>query len=163
MAPIPDGTDEFFFFNTRVTVRVPFTAGADTVSVLEHRAPVGDSPPLHRHVNEDEIFHVLEGTFRFRVGDRDVTAGAGEWLLVPKGVVHSYLVTSTGGGHWLTVTTQTDFERFVRAIGRPATGPGLPAPSGPPTPAQVAELTQLAAQFGIELVGPPLHGGDRTG
>ncbi len=157
MTPSPASPDTFWFFNTRVTIRIPHAAGADTLSVLEHRAPPGDSPPLHVHVNKDEIFHVLNGTFRFRVGNDDLTAAAGQWLLVPKGVPHSYLVTSPEGGHWLTITSHTDFERFVRAIGRPASGPGLPVPAGAPTPAQVAELAAVAERFGLRLVGPPLH------
>ncbi len=146
-----------WFFNTRVTIRVPHTAGTDTLSILEHHGPAGDSPPQHIHLNEDEVFHVLTGAFRFRVADNEVELAAGQWLLVPKGVPHSYLVTSPGGGRWLTVTSHTDFERFVRAIGRPALGPDLPEPTGPPTPAQVAEVAKVAERCGIQLVGPPLH------
>jgi uncharacterized cupin superfamily protein len=42
--------------------------------VLEHRVPHGDSPPLHVHRNEDEVFHVLEGELRFVAGDRQLSA-----------------------------------------------------------------------------------------
>lgn len=154
---MPSSADSIWFFNTRVTVRIPHTAGADTISVLEHEAPAGDSPPWHCHVNEDEVFHVLRGTFRLRVGDADMTLAAGQWVLAPKGVPHSYLITSPEGGRWLTITSHTDFERFVRAVGRPATRSGLPDPAGPPAPAQAAEMTRIAGQFGIEILGPPLH------
>ena len=56
---------DLWFLNTRVTIRVSYTDGADGISVLEHWAPHGDSPPLHVHEHEDEIFHILEGAFRF--------------------------------------------------------------------------------------------------
>ena len=154
---VSSAPEAVWFLNTRVTIRVPHTAGEDTLSILEHHGPARDSPPLHVHVNEDEVFHVLTGEFRFRVGDNEVVLTSGQWLLTPKGVPHSYLITSPDGGRWLTVTSHTDFERFVRAIGRPALGPDLPEPTGPPTPAQAAELANMAGRFGIQLVGPPLH------
>jgi hypothetical protein len=51
------------FLDTLVCVRVSFRDGSDRTSVLEHVARRADSPPLHLHVNEDEIFHILEGNF----------------------------------------------------------------------------------------------------
>jgi hypothetical protein len=44
-----------WFLNTEVTVRVSETEGGDRISVLDHRARFGDSPPLHRHIEEDEM------------------------------------------------------------------------------------------------------------
>src|SRR5439155_12174688 len=87
--------------------------------------------PLHVHRTEDEVFYVLEGEFRFRVGDQDLRAGQGETLLAPKGVPHSYLVESERG-RWLAITVHGDFEGFVRSLGRPAERPELPEPSPPP-------------------------------
>jgi quercetin dioxygenase-like cupin family protein len=49
-----------WFLNTYVTIRISSRDGSDGISVLEHRASQGDSPPLHIHHDEDEIFHVLE-------------------------------------------------------------------------------------------------------
>ena len=36
-----------WFLNTLVKIRVAGDDGTDGLSVLEHRAPAGDSPPLH--------------------------------------------------------------------------------------------------------------------
>lgn len=144
-----------WFLNTRVTIRVSARDGTDGIAVLEHHAPFGDSPPLHIHRDEDEIFHILEGEVRYRVGEADRVAGPGETLLAPRGVPHTYRVESLGGARMLTVT-HGRFEAFVRAFARPAEGGGLPAPSGPPTPEQADALAQACLRFGIELVGPPL-------
>ena len=84
-----DPSRHLWFLNTEVTIRVSHVDGSDGTSVLEHRAPHGDSPPLHVHLNEDEIFHILEGEMLFRVADRDVHAGTGDTLLAPKGVPHT--------------------------------------------------------------------------
>jgi mannose-6-phosphate isomerase-like protein (cupin superfamily) len=149
--------ESFWFFDTLVTIRIPHTQGADTISLLEHHAPRGHSPPLHIHRTEDELFRVVTGDFRFQVGSEEHRLTSGAFLLTPKGVPHTFRVESTQGGRWLTVTTHTDFERFVRAVGRPAPRVELPPTPGPPTGEQAAHLAEVAARYGIELVGPPLH------
>jgi quercetin dioxygenase-like cupin family protein len=149
-------TEQLWFLNTLVTVRVRHDGGEDGLSVLERHAPHADSPPLHVHQTEDEIFHVLEGELRVRAGDADVTIGAGETLLAPKRVAHTYRVGSPAGARWLVITRRGDFERFVRALSRPAERPELPTPQGPPTPEQADALAAAAREHGIELVGPPL-------
>ena len=123
---------------------------------METHASHGDSPPLHVHQTEDEIFHVLEGELRVRPGDAEVRIGAGETILAPKGVPHTYRVESPAGARWLVITRRGDFERFVRALSRPAERPELPAAQGPPTPEQADALAAAAREHGIELVGPPL-------
>jgi len=157
MSASSDSASQLWFLNTWVTVRVSHATGQDKISILEHRAPHGDSPPLHIHHTEDEIFHVLGGAFFFKVGDQEHRLGAGDMLLAPKGIPHQYLVESAEGGHWLTVTVSGDFERFVQATSRPAERPELPEPAGAPSAEAVQALTDTAAQFGIEIIGPPLH------
>ncbi|MCW5550921.1 MAG: cupin domain-containing protein [Verrucomicrobiae bacterium] len=149
-------TNQLWLLNTLVTIRVSAADGQDGVSILEHRVPQGDSPPLHLHRTEDEIFHILEGEFRVKVQDREQRAGPGAILLAPKGIPHTYRAESSQGGRFLTVTVRGDFERFVRAMGHPAQRPELPAPAGAPSPEAIQALTTTAAQFGIEIVGPPL-------
>ncbi len=149
--------EHFWFLDTLVAVRVSHTHGTDRISLLEHRAPAGHTPPLHIHRTEDELFHVLGGEFCFHVDGQQRTLETGAILLVPKGVPHTFRVESPGGGRWMTVTTPGDFERFVRDVGRPAPRAELPPPPGPPTPEQAAHLAEVAGRYGIELVGPPLH------
>ena len=148
---------QLWFLDTLVTVRVAAADGADHLSVLEHRAPHGDSPPRHVHHTEDEVFAVLEGEFRFSIGEGERRCGAGDVLLAPRGVPHTYRVDSRDGGHWLTVTARGDFERFVRAMSRPAERPALPPRAGAPTPEAAQALAATALTYGIEIVGAPLH------
>jgi mannose-6-phosphate isomerase-like protein (cupin superfamily) len=148
-------TQQLWFLNALVTVRVPHHEGEDGISVLESLAPHGESPPLHVHQTEDEVFHVLEGELRVHAGDTEVTIGAGETILGPKGVPHTYRVESPEGARWLVITRRGDFERFVRALSRPAERPEPPTPR-PPTPEQANALAAAAREHRIELVGPPL-------
>src|SRR5579872_2961600 len=133
-------TENLWFLNTLVSVRVPHAGASDGVSVLESRAPRGDSPPLHIH-REDEIFHVLEGTMLVRVDEEDHLLQQGETFLAPKGRPHSYRVESAEA-RWLVVTPRGDFERFVRSFSREAPRAELPAPAGPPSPAEAEALAE---------------------
>lgn len=152
-----DANNNLWFFNTYVRVRVSESDNVDGISILEHHAPHGDSPPLHIHHSEDEIFHILQGEFRLLLKDQEHRLGAGDILLVPKGAPHSYRVESPQGGRWLTITARGDFERFVRVMSRPAERHELPEPAGPPSESAQKALAATAAQYSIEIVGPPLH------
>lgn len=146
---------DLWFGSSRVRIRVASAEGADGICVIEHLMPEGDAPPLHIHRNEDEIFHVLEGRMRFRVGGRGFDLGPGETALAPKGVAHHYRVTSPEGARCLTITRGGDFEAMVRAVSRPAEGAGLPPQAAPDVEALTA-LALACATHGIDLVGPPL-------
>lgn len=143
------------FLDTLVVVHVAHEEG-DGVSVLESRAPYGDSPPLHVHRTEDETFFVLEGELLLVVGGEELRLSAGQCARAPRGVEHTYRVESADGARWLVVTGGGDFERFVRSLARPAESDELPERSPPPTPEQAEGLAAAAGAHGIELVGPPL-------
>jgi quercetin dioxygenase-like cupin family protein len=153
----PAATDKhLWFLDTLVTIRVAHGEGDDGMSVIESTAPYGDSPPLHLHRGEDELFHVLDGELLMHVDGAEVRAPAGTILLAPKGVPHTYRVVSPDGARWLVTTTGGDFEAMVRAAARNAERAELPVPTGPPSPEQAAMFTALCAEHGIDLVGPPL-------
>ena len=142
---------------SKATIRVSMSDGQDSISILEHRVPYGFSPPLHVHRTEDEAMHVLEGEFRVKVNDQEYRLGVGDAMLLPKAVPHTYRVESAPGGRCLTTTVRGDFERFVRAVSRPAERPELPKPAGPPSADAIAAFKAAAAKHGIELVVPPLQ------
>jgi len=144
-----------WFFDTLVNFQTSHEDGSDGTSVMESLARRGDSPPYHVHHTEDEVFHLIEGELVLFVDGKAMRVRAGETHLAPKGIPHTYRVVSERA-RWLVVTTNGDFERFVRAVSRPATTAELPAPSGPPTPEQQQALGELSLRHGIELIGPPL-------
>jgi len=152
----PNASLRLWFFNTEVIIRVSETEGGDRISVLDHRAAFGDSPPLHRHIDEDEIFHIISGTVRFVVGGKELTAGPGDTVRGPKNIPHTYRVESSDGARMLSITARQQFEHFVRALGRQPTREGLPDPSGPPTAQQAEALAEAARKYRIEIMGPPL-------
>ena len=48
-------------------------------------------PPLHIHSVRHETFHVIEGELTVKIGDELIEAKAGDFLFIPKGVVHTYV------------------------------------------------------------------------
>jgi mannose-6-phosphate isomerase-like protein (cupin superfamily) len=68
--------------------RPPLSATGTSFSVMEWR---GNGPQcLHIHHADDEAWHVLEGTLRFRFADGEVDVPAGGTVYVPAGVPHTY-------------------------------------------------------------------------
>jgi mannose-6-phosphate isomerase-like protein (cupin superfamily) len=142
-----------WFLNGRVTVRRSRDGAPDGLSILESEMARGDSPPLHVHRDEDEVFHILAGEIRFRVGEAEVLARSGDTLVAPKRTPHTFRVESETA-RFVTITTG-DFEHAVRAFSRPADGPGLPA-FIEPAPETVQALTRVMAAHGIDILGPPM-------
>jgi hypothetical protein len=68
----------------------PVLAAGETLVVREWT----DSGPsyLHIHRSDDEAWHVLEGTLRFRFEHGEVDAPAGTTVFVPAGLAHTYRV-----------------------------------------------------------------------
>jgi mannose-6-phosphate isomerase-like protein (cupin superfamily) len=65
-----------------------FSASGQSLVIREWR---GSGPAkLHVHHTDDEAWHVLEGTLRFRFADRVVEAGPSTTVFVPAGAAHTY-------------------------------------------------------------------------
>src|SRR2546426_7078773 len=66
-------------------------------------------PRLHVHHSDDEAWHVLEGTLRFRFADRTVDVGPGTTVMAPAGVPHTYGNPGPGDVRYLIITTPRIF------------------------------------------------------
>jgi len=150
---LQDGEGEArWFLGCLVTIKASAETTGETVAILEHLAPRGAGSPLHVHHNEDEWFYVLEGELSFWVGGRLITGGPGSFVFGPRGIPHTFSVTSETA-RFLLVTEPAGFERFMRSLSEPATDLVIPPPATEPP--DVAAMTRLAAEYGIEILGPP--------
>jgi mannose-6-phosphate isomerase-like protein (cupin superfamily) len=60
-------------------------------SLMERTVPAGArTPPPHRHGTCSEAFFVLDGAVTFWLDDTELTGGAGDFLLVPRGASHAF-------------------------------------------------------------------------
>jgi quercetin dioxygenase-like cupin family protein len=155
-APIALGRDEgerLWFLGTLVTIKSSAETTGGRVMVTENLAPPGGGSPLHVHHREDEWFYVLDGQLTFWVGGEVVEAPAGAFVFGPRDVPHTFLVSSQEPARFLLVTEPAGFEGFVRALGQPAESPTLPPP--PSEPPDMQRLAGIAAEYGLEILGPP--------
>ncbi|MGH2760486.1 MAG: cupin domain-containing protein [Actinomycetota bacterium] len=121
--------------------------------MLEAWVPRGHGSPLHVHSREDETFYVIAGELRVEVEDDVYVVGPGMTAFGPRGLKHRFTVASEEA-RFLLIATPAGLEDFVRAGAEPATETRLPDQKSAPPPSPDA-LAALAAEYGIEILGPP--------
>jgi quercetin dioxygenase-like cupin family protein len=141
-----------WFIGALGTIKAAAETTGGQVAVLEFRWPQGGGSPLHVHHDEDEWFYVIEGELTLWVGGEVIVAPAGTFVYGPRDIPHTFLVTSPEA-RFLMVTEPAPFADFVRTLSVPATDLTLPPASvEPPDP---EHMTAVAAEYGIEILGPP--------
>lgn len=86
------------------TVKAGELAQGRRVAIVEYTTRAGEEPPVHVHLTEDEIFYVLEGELTFRCGEGTFESAAGGFVLIPRGVEHTYQVRGQSEVRLLVVT-----------------------------------------------------------
>jgi quercetin dioxygenase-like cupin family protein len=104
---------------------------------------------MHTHDHEDEAFLVLEGSIDVTVADSTTSVQAGGFAFGPRGVPHSYAVTSEQA-HLLVISSPGGIEDFFRELGTPAQTLAVPSPQAP----DVAAVVEAAASHGITILPP---------
>jgi quercetin dioxygenase-like cupin family protein len=155
VAPIalaPGAGEAVWAFGFLATMKTTSETTDGRVAVIEHLGPRGAGSPLHVHRREDEWFYVFEGELTFWVDGQIVDAPAGSFVYGPRDVPHTFTVASEEA-RFLVVVEPAGFDAFFRAASVPAERLEIPpAPSEAP---DIAGLTALAAEYGIEILGPP--------
>ena len=155
LAPIAHGPGEgeaLWFLGGLVTIKASSQATGGGVTVTENLARQGFGSPLHVHQREDEWFYVTEGSLTFWVGGRVIDAPAGSFVYGPRGIPHTFVVTSERA-RFLLVTEPAGLDNFIRALAQEAET--LTIPPAPTTPPDVERMTAVAAEYGIDILGPP--------
>ena len=102
-------------------IRMRLIAAAEETNgafaVAEFRGAEGVWTVPHVHERMEESFYVLEGTFVFTVGDREVEAKQGAFLMVPRGTPH-VMRAGPDGGALLTLFTPAGLEKMFMELGR---------------------------------------------
>jgi len=88
-------------------------------AVVEHPIDPGRLVLPHVHVHEDEYSYVLEGTIGARVGDHEVVAGQGSYVIKPRGLMHSFWNAGPGPARLLEVIAPAGFEKYFVELAEP--------------------------------------------
>lgn len=141
-----------WFLGTLVTIKSSGRTTDGRVSVMENLAPQGSGSPLHVHSREDEWFYIVEGELTFWVGGETIVAPAGSFVYGPRGIPHTFTVTSPEA-RFLLVVEPAGFEDFLRALSEPAET--LSIPPAVTEPPDMNVMVAKAAEYGLEILGPP--------
>jgi quercetin dioxygenase-like cupin family protein len=117
---------------------------------MEAVVPPGGGPPPHVHRNEDETFYVVEGACDIRLGEETVQAGAGDFVNVPRGLVHCFHNSGTESMRMILTFTPAGIERFFEETLQRVTDPARP-------PAETiddvaARYAAAAPRYGMEFL-----------
>jgi quercetin dioxygenase-like cupin family protein len=148
-----DEGEALWFLGSLAMIRSSAETTDGQVAVIEHLSPPGSGSPLHVHTREDEWFYVIDGALTFWVGGQVIEAPTGTFVYGPRGIPHTFLVSSPEPARFLLVTEPAGFESFVRAAAQPAET--LAIPPAPTEPPDMERLIAAAAEQGIEILGPP--------
>ncbi|TPK07042.1 cupin domain-containing protein [Mesorhizobium sp. B2-5-9] len=126
-------------YETLLTIRE--TGGK--LGAFASAAGPGDGPPRHRHLQSGELFVILQGRLRFWCSGEISERTDGEIFYIPAGVEHTFVVIEPA--RWIAILSPGGLESFFPAV----------AVQGLEIPRDLAAIKEIAAQFDMEITGPP--------
>lgn len=118
------------------------------IALFQGYFPPGSGTSFHRHLREDEVIYILDGTFTGRLGDSgaEVEIGTGAAVFLPRGDFHQTVNQSSRPVRGLAFAFPAGLERYFMAVHE------LIA-QGPPDPAAIAAIGR---EFGVESRPSPV-------
>ncbi|HEU0138512.1 MAG TPA: quercetin 2,3-dioxygenase [Bryobacteraceae bacterium] len=139
----------------RITYLITGAETGGTFFMAEVSVVPGGGPPPHVHSREDESFYVQQGTLAVQVGDKALNASAGDFVHMPRGVVHSFKNAGREIARLLMVATPAGLENYFAETFFPAADVADVAQIGQ---AVIARAMKNAPKFGLELLLPTENG-----
>jgi mannose-6-phosphate isomerase-like protein (cupin superfamily) len=127
-----------------ITVKTDGKSTRDAYSMFEYTVPPEtNGPPPHLHTREDESFICLAGKMDVSLGGEEFTIGHGDFLFLPRDVVHAFRNPYAEETRVVSVVSPAGLERYYQALA-----------DMPPGPKDVNLMKSIMADFGIELQIP---------
>lgn len=122
--------------------------------MFEDTMVCGKMTPRHCHPDADETLYVLEGEIVVDLAGSRQSVGAGGMVMVPRGVVHAFMVTSEVA-RLLAIVTPGTAEEFYFGGSEPADETHVDGNG----PVDFARIAACARKTGAtEILGPPPFG-----
>lgn len=117
--PVGAGEDRFGHAHSLGFSSLAFkVSGSETGSnlfIIEHRGLQPNSgPPLHMHYSQEEWFYVMEGEVAFQVGGQRVKLKAGESVLAPRMVPHTFSASGQVGRMLIAFCPAGKMEQYFK-------------------------------------------------
>ena len=110
----------------------------------------GGGPPPHRHLAEDELFAITDGSVVFTAGADTRLISAGESVFIPRGTRHCYSNEGPTPARMLAVYTPAGMEGWFREVCTPVQDPAMAPP--PVTPDLIARMLEAGPRYNVEWV-----------
>jgi mannose-6-phosphate isomerase-like protein (cupin superfamily) len=128
-----------------ITMKTDGKSTRDAYSLFEYAIPPEtNGPPPHIHTREDESFICLTGHLDVHLGGEDFVLGQGDYLFLPRDVVHAFRNSTKEESRVISVVSPAGLERYYQALA-----------DLPPGPKDISVMKAIMADFGIELRLPP--------
>ena len=122
-------------------------SGRDTnqqLSVFEYTGLGKVGPNLHMHLYQDEVFYVVEGEYRFVVGDETLQLNAGDTIYLPRMIAHTWIQLTDRGKLIYFLQPAGKMEEFFQKMNSLTERP------------TDEEIKRINLEHGIVNMGPPL-------
>jgi quercetin dioxygenase-like cupin family protein len=116
------------------------------IGMFESLDQPGYGPPRHIHHQEDETFYVLTGDVEFWMKGCSTTHGPGDVVFIPRGVEHTFRISSETPARMLTIMTPGGFENFF--IEMEANRLRIPD--------DMKQVVSIGEKYHMSFTGPPL-------
>ncbi|MEV5408098.1 cupin domain-containing protein [Thermopolyspora sp. NPDC052614] len=128
-----------------ITMKTDGTSTHDAYSLFEYAVPPHvDGPPPHVHTREDESFICLAGRLDVHLGGEDFTLNFGDYLFLPRDVVHTFRNPYDDEARIISVVSPAGLERYYQALAEL-----------PPGPRDISLMKKIMAEYGLILQLPP--------
>ena len=114
------------------------------LSVFEYIGLGKAGPMLHVHFNQDEIFTVIEGEYRFVVGNETHILKTGQTIFLPRDIPHTWIQLTDKGRMIYFLQPAGKMEEFFSYMNQLKERPSE------------SEMDRIHAEHGMKVVGPPL-------
>nr|BFE61745.1 cupin domain-containing protein [Dactylosporangium thailandense] len=144
MLPSREGT-RIAAIGLGITMKADGKTTRDAYSLFEYAVPPHtDGPPPHLHTREDESFICLAGRLDCFLGGERFTIGLGDYLYLPRDVVHTFRNSTGEEARVISVVSPAGLEGYYQALAEL-----------PPGPRDITKIKQIMADFGLVLQLPP--------
>lgn len=138
-------------FGVRFSYKVVSADSGGSLAALEVEIPAGILVKPHNHSREDEFSLVVSGTVGVRVGDRVLEAGAGAYLVKPRGIPHAMWNAASVPAKVVEILCPAGLETYFEEL-----APILAQHGTPP------EYYDLAHNYGITIQNDWIEDLERT-
>jgi len=142
----PGGGEPLTVFGNSFQLKVSGEESHGAVALIVATFAPGTGALPHLHRGHDECFYVVDGRFRFRVGDEHVEAGPGAFCFAPRDAAHGFDNLGDGEGTLIGVIAPAGYEEHFRELSA--------LPPGEQTTEALFEIFQRYDQEPV----PPLEG-----